>query len=522
MTLSITDLFTPATPPDWLSRLLTNAAVLKLKVSSWQSGDPSRTILSIFSYVLNLVDSTASAFAQGGFLDLAATGTVQYWTPNADGTTTIVTKPVTPDPSDPAVNPTGAPGALDVLCDNNYNVKRIWLSAAGGTMAVTNTSLATYGPYAVGAYHVSNQFNKASYSNAASLTIPPSSIAGTSITLVNASSGLIRVTTSANHGLTTGDAVTITGVLGTTPLTLTTPSSWYVTVLTATTFTLQGSNFSGSYTSGGLVYVPTVASFIADVAGSVGTSTNAAGVPAPHTIRQAVTVLVGVSVDNLTIFYGADTESNPALAKRTKLKLSSISPNGPRGAAEYAALSASQLAPLLSPPLLLSAPITRAERFIDVLSGQLILYVANQAGVPSAADLAVVQAVVDAYATPDAVIFTVAAPTAYSVSIVADVYLAASLATAATQALLQTALQEYFATLPLGGVTDASFAVHVVPYSSVVAALYLAADDAGIALQDVNLLLNGAHLNLQLTFTAALAHVAVLSPAVPTITLYPV
>jgi hypothetical protein len=65
---------------------------------------------------------------------------------------------------------------------------------------------------------------------------------------VNNGSGLIRIT-SAAHGLSTSDYVSILGVLGTTEAN----GEWIVTVISASVFDLQGSTFSNSYVSGGVV-----------------------------------------------------------------------------------------------------------------------------------------------------------------------------------------------------------------------------------------------------------------------------
>ena len=67
---------------------------------------------------------------------------------------------------------------------------------------------------------------------------------------VNNGAGLIRLTVSSTATLTTGDVKAISSVGGV-PLA---NGNWVITVITATTFDLQGSLFSsGSYTSGGIV-----------------------------------------------------------------------------------------------------------------------------------------------------------------------------------------------------------------------------------------------------------------------------
>jgi hypothetical protein len=63
---------------------------------------------------------------------------------------------------------------------------------------------------------------------------------------VNNGSGLIRIT-ATGHGYTTGDAIGIYGVGGTTEAN----GAWDITVIDANTFDLQGSTFTNAYTSGG-------------------------------------------------------------------------------------------------------------------------------------------------------------------------------------------------------------------------------------------------------------------------------
>jgi len=75
-------------------------------------------------------------------------------------------------------------------------------------------------------------------------------ITGKSISaIVDNGSGLIKVTTSSAHGLTTGNYVTIEGVVGTVEANQTA----YVTVINSTSFTLDDSTFSNTYVSGGVV-----------------------------------------------------------------------------------------------------------------------------------------------------------------------------------------------------------------------------------------------------------------------------
>lgn len=75
-------------------------------------------------------------------------------------------------------------------------------------------------------------------------------VTATSLSVTAATNaGPIQITTSTNHNLTTGDTVTITGVLGNTAAN----GTFVITVINPTAFTLNGSTGSGAYTSGGTV-----------------------------------------------------------------------------------------------------------------------------------------------------------------------------------------------------------------------------------------------------------------------------
>ena len=69
----------------------------------------------------------------------------------------------------------------------------------------------------------------------------------------NNGSGLIRLTVNTTTGVKTGDAVFVSQVGGTTEAN-TTGTPWYITVVDGTHIDLQGSTFTNTYTSGGLIY----------------------------------------------------------------------------------------------------------------------------------------------------------------------------------------------------------------------------------------------------------------------------
>src|ERR1019366_2573027 len=84
----------------WLATMLAEAAEVGLPTTSWQPGAPERTIFAVEAVSFASSDIDISIMAQGGFLQSAASGTVTY-TAN-DGT--VITQPVTPDPSNAAQN----------------------------------------------------------------------------------------------------------------------------------------------------------------------------------------------------------------------------------------------------------------------------------------------------------------------------------------------------------------------------------------------------------------------------------
>jgi hypothetical protein len=515
MGINILDVFSPATEPEWLAQLIADAQLLGFPGTTWRQGDIGRSIFVIMSYAFQRTDATVSLISQGGFLDFAATGTVTY--ENADGTTTTVA--VSPDPSDPEANPDGKPTWLDVLCESNYNIIRFQNTSAGGALAILNTSASTYGPFDAGSYHVSDPNNQATYSNTTSLSIAPSTVLGTAITNATNDGGLIKITTSTNHGLTTGDPVFIADVTGTTEAN----GAWYVTVLTATTFDLQGSNFSNAYVAGGTAYAPTVTTVTADKAGTAFNSVDANGDLAVNVVTTTVTALVGVSVSNLAIFEGSDIESNVELRDRAKLKLQSITTNGAAGAYEFYALSSITYAPLLPTPLTVSTRITRVYTTEDKATGTAYVFLANAAGPPSTDDLTATDAVLQVYARPLGVTLVTAKATTVNAAVVLHVYLRAAYNTAANKALLVTAIQDYFKTLPIGGLTDPGGAyTNVLPLADLLGVVYETAATNKWIVDDVTLTINGSGtVNLSLPVSTSVASVAVLSPAIPTITFHP-
>lgn len=369
--LTVSQLFTPApsgvgaygnvplvpASGTWLAQMLAIANTVGLPTTSWQPGAPERTILAIEAVTFSESDVQVSRMAQGGFLQSAAGGTVTYVTNNG----TTVTVPVTPDPSNAAQNPTGALGWEDLLSQNVYATTRLSATAAVGPLAIANLRPTSVGPFSAGAYHVSNTVTGALYTNIATLNIPSSIIAGTGGVITNVQVGLSQtiVTTQSAHGLSTGQSVYVSlpassGISMFPSNVIPGAGFALVTNTTSTTFSIATGS-SGTYVSGGNVYLCTVATMQANV---VGVGSNAG----PGQATTAVSQNANVYVSNISGWSGSNWESNQALLARCLLSLASRSPNGPSQAYVYYAETAVQLLAAATPPYILTnGPVIAAE-----------------------------------------------------------------------------------------------------------------------------------------------------------------
>jgi hypothetical protein len=332
----------------WLATMLDIAAVVQLPTTSWQSGAPERTILAIEAVTFQESDVNISIMAQGGFLQTAATGTVTYTA--LDGTS--VTVPVTPDPSNEAQNPSGSSGWLDLLTSTVYDVERLSASYAAGPLAIVNPTSFSKGPFAAGQYHVANTSTGATYTNLATVSIPPSTIGGSGgvVSAVTSTLAATTIQTTGPHGLSVGQTVYIvipqtSGVSGL--------NGVFAIVTAAATSTFQiAIGSSGFFTGPGTVYLCTVTQMQAD---TVGIGSNAA----PNTVTTAVTQAAGVFISNVIGWSGSNYESNTALANRAQLSLAAASPNGPSQAYIYFAETAGQILADATPPYTLTnGPVT--------------------------------------------------------------------------------------------------------------------------------------------------------------------
>lgn len=160
MALDIEDLVTPPTADEVLASLLSVAAALGLSTTSWQSGQPSHTILRLVANVIASTMSVVSTIARGGLLDWAGSVTPEY-----------------------------GPGWLDVLVAAGWSTVRRPATYATTDVTITTTAACIGGTYAAGAFRVAR--GAVTYSNASTIVIPAGvgSVTGSFVAAVAGSAG---------------------------------------------------------------------------------------------------------------------------------------------------------------------------------------------------------------------------------------------------------------------------------------------------------------------------------------------
>lgn len=190
---------------------------------------------------------------------------------------------------------------------------------------------------------------------------------------------------------------------------------------------------------------------VAVAADEAGTDSDAA----PDEITVVVAPgMPGVTVTNPEAVLGADEETTSALVARTRAKLASLSPNGPKDAYDFVARTQLDKFPAVNGSLLTSTstPITRTRTAADPLTGAVSVYLATASGAPSPTDVLLVQAGIDRWAEPWCVLATALAAEEVLVPVTYRVFLRTTMTVAQVQATIAVALARYFSTVEVGGV----------------------------------------------------------------------
>lgn len=207
-----------------------------------------------------------------------------------------------------------------------------------------------------------------------------------------------------------------------------------VTVKNSSTGATYHSTSGGTLVAGGTLDIDVVA----DVAGSDLGSAGAGE------IDDLVTTLLGVTVSNDTAAVGIDAESDASLRQRCRDKLGSLSPDGPAAAYSYVA-RASDLTGV--------STVTRVRVYSDNDTGGVTVYLASASGAVSSEDVTAVTTALATYATPLCVTLTVASASEVSVPVTYQlwIYRSVNKTSAEVQAAVLEALEDLFATRPIGG-----------------------------------------------------------------------
>jgi hypothetical protein len=174
----------------------------------------------------------------------------------------------------------------------------------------------------------------------------------------------------------------------------------------------------------------------------------------PNTVKVLVNSIVGVTVTNPDPVLGADDEITSALITRTRAKLASLSPLGPKDAYNYVVTTPFSSFPPIAGQSIADAasPITRSNTVSDPTTGFLTVYVANAEGAPISGDIDLAQDAVDKWAEPICDTATVVAASELTIDVTYEVNLQSSMTSAQIESLISLALSTYFAMLPIGGV----------------------------------------------------------------------
>lgn len=164
----------------------------------------------------------------------------------------------------------------------------------------------------------------------------------------------------------------------------------------------------------------------------------------PGEIDALVTTLLGVTVSNATAAVGLNAESAQSIVDRCRSKVGILSPNGPRDAYNFVALT---------PELTGTTGITRSRCIGDSTTGVVRQYLAGPSGAISGGDLALALAAILKWAAPLCITPSIASASNVVVPVTYELWVYNSVGKTSDEikADVATALGALFATRPIGG-----------------------------------------------------------------------
>jgi len=323
MTVSLLSLLVQETRAAIYQRGLDICTSLGLPVTSWQAGDPVRSLLHLEAYTLEALESLVTGYIKSGFLDYAE----DVW--------------------------------LKVLADQQFGVTVAEATYAETDVVLTNSGTGLY-PILAGDLTFKNSVTGATYHN---------------------------TTPSVSTNLSPGSTLTVT--------------------------------------------------VVADIAGSDGS----AGVGEIDTL---VTARDGVTCTNALAAVGIDEQDEAVTRQDCRDKLDFLSPDGARGAYSYVARNSDYGG---------TPAITRTRVYGDSTTGIVTVYLAGPSGGSSVADVALATTAIVTWCTPICITPVVAAATNVTVPVTYSlwVYKSCGLTSTEVKTAISTALEQMFATVPIGG-----------------------------------------------------------------------
>lgn len=154
--------------------------------------------------------------------------------------------------------------------------------------------------------------------------------------------------------------------------------------------------------------------------------------------------LIGVTVANTTVAVGSDEETDAELKIRCRESLAALSPDGPSAAYAFIARSALRTDGT-------AIGVTRVR--VSSADGEVTVLLADPDGAPEPADVDRIDDLIQTQVVPLGVTATVSAASGSTIAIVYTAFVptATGASDAEIKAQILTSLEQYFATIPIGG-----------------------------------------------------------------------
>ncbi len=248
----------------------------------------------------------------------------------------------------------------------------------------------------------------------------------------------LKIIAEQGFGVTVPDAT-----YATTAVTLTNASGYLYDDIEAGALTFKSTTTEKTYrntTGGTLASGPGTTLSITVVADEPGSASSASA----GEIDDMVTTLTGVTGTNPVAAVGVDEQSPATTVQQCRDKLGPLSPNGPKDAYRFVAMS---------PELTGTNGVTRARAYGNTDTGDVTLYLAGPSGGVSEADRALVEIAILRKATPLCITPEVLAASNVTIAVTYElwIYKSSNKTEAEVEEAVEDALEQMFAAREIGG-----------------------------------------------------------------------